>query len=141
MTKKCSIEESSISERHIFLVLCNYLGRGMYTHLSISMVFRKILHSRFKYRDRASIIGDILNSVNSDPRGKTKTSIMRGANLNFEQTNKYIDFLTVCDAIKAVDPLKSQEAARYKLTQKGFRFAREFETWRYAFEIFYRKPI
>jgi len=111
----------------------------MYTNLSFSFVFGKILHSRFKYRDRANIIGDILDSINSDPKGKTKTSIMRGANLSLEQTNKYLDLLVVCDVIRAAEPLKSQELARYKLTQKGLRFVRDFETWRYAFEILYRK--
>lgn len=105
------------------------------------MVFGKILHSRFKYRDRASIVKDILNSMMSDQRGKTKTSIMRSANLSFEQTNKYLDLLAVHDVIRAVDPLKSQEAARYKLTEKGLKYIKEFETWRYAFEIFYRKTI
>lgn len=105
------------------------------------MVFGKILHSRFKYRDRASIVKDILSSMMSDQRGKTKTSIMRSANLSFEQTNKYLDLLAVHDVIRAVDPLKSQEAARYKLTEKGLKYVKEFETWRYAFEIFYRKTI
>lgn len=113
----------------------------MNTSLSLSMVFGNILHSGFKYRDRASIIGDILGSINSDPRGKTKTSIMRGANLSLDQTNKYIDLLMFCDVIRAVEPLKSQEVARYKLTQTGLRFAREFETWRYVFDIFYNKLI
>lgn len=113
----------------------------MYTNSSLSMVFGKILHSKFKYRDRANIIEDILDSIISDHRGKTKTSIMRSANLSFEQTNKYLDLLAVHDVIRAVDPLNSQESARYKLTEKGLRFAREFETWRYAFEIFYRKTI
>jgi len=112
----------------------------MYTNLSLIIVFGKMFHSRFKYRDRATIIEDILNSINRDPRGKTKTSVMRGANLSFEQTNKYLDLLLLCDVIKAVDPLKSQEDARYRLTEKGFRLVRDFESWRYAIEIFYHKP-
>lgn len=113
----------------------------MYANLSLSWVFGKIFHSGFKYRDRTSIIGDIVDSVNGDPRGKTKTSIMRSANLSLDQTNKYIDLLMVCDMLKAVDPLKSQENARYKLTEKGFKFAREFEMWRYIFEMAYTKIV
>lgn len=113
----------------------------MFTNPSLSMVFNKIRHSNFKYRDRARIIEDILHSIISDQRGKTKTSIMRSANLSFEQTNKYLDLLAVHDVIRAVEPLNSQEAARYKLTEKGLRVAREFETWHYAFEIIYRKTI
>ena len=104
----------------------------MYTHLSLSWVFGKIRQSRFKYRDRASIIGDILDSINSDPRGKTKTSIMRGANLSLEQVNKYLQHLMLCGVIRTVDPLESQEAARYKLTTKGLVLARDVATWRYT---------
>src|SRR3990170_6770936 len=112
---------------------------GMYANLSLSWIFGKIFHSGFKYRDRASIIGDIVDSVNGDPRGKTKTSIMRSANLSLDQTNKYIDLLMVCDMLRAADPMGSQEAGRYKLTEKGLKFAREFETWRYILQMAYRK--
>jgi len=104
----------------------------MYTHLSFSWVFGKIRQSRFKYRDRASIIGDILDSINSDPRGKTKTSIMRGANLSLEQVNKYLQHLMLSGVIKTTAPLESQEAARYKLTTKGLGLARDVATWRYT---------
>jgi len=38
--------------------------------------FGKILLSNFKYRDRATIIGDILDTIFRDPKGKTKTSII-----------------------------------------------------------------
>jgi len=38
-----------------------------------------------------------------------------------------IDLLVICDVLKAVDPLGSQEAARYKLAEKELKFAREFE--------------
>jgi predicted transcriptional regulator len=113
----------------------------MYTNLSLIGLLGKILQARFRYRDRSKIIGDILDSISSDPRGKTKTSIMRGANLSFDQTNKYVNFLILCDVVKAVDPLGSQEVARYRLTEKGFRFLKDFETWRYAFELLYRKAV
>jgi predicted transcriptional regulator len=102
----------------------------MYTHLSLSLVFGKIFQSRFKYRDRASIIGDILDSINSDPRGKTKTSIMRGANLSLDQVNKYLQHLVVSGVVKTIEPLESQEIGRYKLTTKGLQFARDVATWR-----------
>ena len=100
----------------------------MYSNL-FSVGFGRIFLSKFKYRDRAGIIRDILETINRDPKGKTKTSIMRGANLNFEQVNKYLDFLTLCDAIRATNPLRSQELARYRLTQKGLRFLRTTEMW------------
>lgn len=94
-----------------------------------SIGFGRILLSRFKYRDRATIIGDILDTIYRDPKGKTKTSIMRSTNLNFGQANKYLNFLTLCDIVKATDPLRSQELARYKLTEKGFRFLKDFDMW------------
>jgi len=113
----------------------------MYTNLSFIWVFGKILHSRFKYRDRASIIGDILDSINSDPRGKTKTSIMRGANLSLEQVNKYLYHLLVSGVIKTIDPLESQEIARYKLTAKGLQLARDVTTWRYTLAPYRRTTV
>lgn len=113
----------------------------MFAHPSLNWIFGRILHSGFRYRDRTEIIGDIVDSVNGDPRGKTKTGIMRGANLSHEQTNKYIDLLVACDVLKAVDPLKSQEAGRYKLTESGFRFARDLEMWRYILRMAYTKMV
>jgi predicted transcriptional regulator len=113
----------------------------MYTNLSFRSFFDCVLISKFKYRDRASIIRDILETISRDPKGKTKTSIMRGANLNFEQVNKYLDFLIVCDAIRAADPLKSQELARYRLTRKGLKFLRNSEMWSLVMYAYQRKPI
>ncbi len=100
----------------------------MYNILSLNTVLGCISLAKFRYRDRATIVGDILGTINSDPRGKTKTSIMRSANLNYEQVNRYLDYLVLCDAVKAVNPLRSQELARYRLTQKGLRFLKKFGT-------------
>jgi predicted transcriptional regulator len=113
----------------------------MFGNLSFSCIFGRIFHSGFRYRDRTAIIGDIVDSVSGDPRGKTKTGIMRGANLSLDQTNKYIDLLVVCDVLKAVEPLKSQETARYKLTEAGFRFARDLEMWRNILRMAYSKIV
>lgn len=100
----------------------------MYPNL-FSVEFGRILLSKFIYRDRATIIGDILDAIYRDPKGKTKTGIMRGTNLNFDQANKYLSFLMLCDIVKATDPLRSQEIARYKLTEKGVRFLKNFDLW------------
>jgi len=113
----------------------------MYTNYSINFIFGKIVLSGFKYRDRASIIGDILDSINSDPKGKTKTSIMRGANLNFDQVNSYLRLLTLLGFIKPVDPLKSQEAFRYKLTSKGLQFARDAAMWRDILPLYRQRTL
>ena len=98
--------------------------------------FGRILLSSFKYRDRATIIGDILDTIYRDPRGKTKTSIMRATNLNFDQANKYLDTLMLCDIVRASDPLRSQELARYRLTSKGVNLLRNFDLWQIVLESF-----
>ena len=91
--------------------------------------FGKTLLSRFKYRDRATIIGDILDTIYRDPKGKTKTGIMRSTNLNFDQANKYLNSLMLCDIVKVTDPLRSQQAARYRLTERGVVLLKNFDLW------------
>ncbi len=113
----------------------------MHTYLSFNALLNWMLISRFKYRDRACIMKDILETINGDPRGKTKTSIMRGANLSFEQANKYLDFLILCDAIKAASPLKNQELARYRVTQRGLQFLKNTEMWDLIMQAYRRKPV
>jgi len=113
----------------------------MYTNLSFGIIFGKIFLSGFKYRDRSSIIRDIFNSINSDPKGKTKTSIMRSANLNHDQVNTYLHYLVLRGLIKPVDPLRSQEAARYKMTSRGIEVARDIDTWCFALTSSQRRTI
>jgi len=98
------------------------------------MIFGSFFKLSFKYRDRTSIIGDILSSISSDPKGKTKTSIMRGANLNFDQANKYLHLLALKGLIKLEGPLGHQEIARYRLTRKGLTILREATMWRFTFK-------
>ncbi|UCC32832.1 MAG: hypothetical protein JSW53_03250 [Candidatus Bathyarchaeota archaeon] len=112
----------------------------MYSILSGAGLGSVIL-SRFKYRDRATIVGDILGTIYHDPRGKTKTGIMRSTNLNFNQANKYLDFLILCDMVKATNPLKSQELARYRLTDKGLVLLKNFDVWQLVLETFRQKII
>jgi predicted transcriptional regulator len=47
----------------------------------------------FKYRDRATIIADILASLIAKPDGKRKTNIRQSANLSSDLLNKYLDLL------------------------------------------------
>ena len=107
----------------------------------LSVGFEGIFPSKFKYRDRATIIADILDTIYRDPKGKTKTSIMRASNLNFGQANQYLDHLILCDIVKATDPLRSQEVARYKLTQKGVSFLRNSDTWHLILETFRKRIV
>lgn len=112
----------------------------MYPNI-FSLEFGRILLSKFKYRDRATIIGNILDTIYRDPKGKTKTGIMRATNLNFGQANKYLDFLMLCDIVKATDPLRSQEVARYKLTKKGVSFLRDYDMWYLVMETVRQRVV
>ena len=106
-----------------------------------SVEFGRILLSNFKYRDRATIIGDILDTIYREPKGKTKTSIMRSTNLNFGQANKYLKFLVLCDIVKAADPLGSQEVARYKLTHKGLSLLKNFDMWQLVLDTLRQRIV
>ncbi len=113
----------------------------MYDCSLFGLLLQRLSISKFKYRDRASIIKDILETVNGDVKGKTKTSIMRGANLNFEQVNRYLDFLVLSDVIKATNPLRGQELARYRITQKGLKFLRSTEMLDLIMYAYRQKPV
>ena len=111
-------------------------------HMNLfSIGFGRIFPSKFKYRDRATIVAEILDTIHRDPKGKTKTGIMRAANLNFGQANQYLNHLLLCDIVKATDPLRSQEVARYKLTQKGASFLRNFDMWHLVLETFRQRIV
>ena len=82
----------------------------------------------FKYRDRVSIISDILTTVkNSSRKGKKKTQIMQSANLNYDQVNKYLALLINNGYIRA----ESSEVHRgpiYTTTSKGLDFVKTLES-------------
>lgn len=84
--------------------------------------FINALFSRsFKYRDRVTIISDILKSVSNSPTGKKKTQIMQSANLNYVQANRYIKLLVMNGFILITD------METYKITTKGLRFLQTIE--------------
>ena len=70
----------------------------------------------FKYRDRVSIIGDILTTVKNSRKGRRKTQIMQSANLNYNQTKKYLDYLLDCGYLVVA------EKEKYRITNEGSRF-------------------
>jgi len=81
----------------------------------------------FKYRDRLSIIGDILRTVkDSSGKGKRKTQIMQSANLNFDQANKYLAFLISNGYMKA-ERSEMHEGLVYRATSKGLNFVKTLE--------------
>jgi len=70
----------------------------------------------FKYRDRVTIVFDILSSVRNSKEGRRKTQIMQSANLNYAQTKKYLNYLTDCGFLMVTD------RQIYVITGKGSEF-------------------
>jgi len=69
----------------------------------------------FKYRDRATIIGDILSSLLRKPEGKRKTNIMQSAGLSSDLLNKYLDLLLRNGYVMV------ENGEIYKLTPRGLK--------------------
>jgi len=105
--------------------------KNLYLNL-FSVGFGRIFLSKFKYRDRATIVAEILDTMYRDPKGKTKTGIMRATNLNFAQANRYLELLLLRGFITEIDPIRSQELARYKPTKKGLQLVNILETSRFS---------
>ena len=81
----------------------------------------------FKYRDRISIISDILKTVtNSSGKGKRKTQIMQSANLKNDQVNKYLSFLLSNGYIK-IERSELHGGSVYRATSKGLNFMKLLE--------------
>lgn len=76
----------------------------------------------FKYRDRMTIIADILKSVSENGKGKRKTNIMQSANLSYNQVNKYLDLLLRNGYVVLGN------GYMYKPTGEGLRFLQNLET-------------
>jgi len=78
----------------------------------------------FKYRDRTTIMIDILGSVRNSGKGKKKTRIMQSAGLNHVQTEKYLNYLLGCGYLVGTNK------ETYVLTKDGFRFLQLIEMQR-----------
>lgn len=83
----------------------------------LSISFYIFLHlNEFKYRDRVTIVKDILKSVTEKKEGKKLTQIMQSANLNYVQTKKYLHYMLVNGF------LAFTEKETYKITKEGSKF-------------------
>lgn len=71
--------------------------------------------STFARRDRLTILAEILKTTKESKRGKEKTDIMRGANLNCHQADKYLHLLLINGLLH----LDSED--RHKTTKKRTR--------------------
>jgi len=87
----------------------------------------KALLAQFKNRGRIGIVVDILDTVQRNhPHGQTKTQIMRGAGLSYEQTCRYLEFLTLCDMVRGTSSRQgAREFFSYHLTPRGFELVKQ----------------
>lgn len=82
--------------------------------------FSNILQA-FKYRDRVTIMSDILKTVKKSREGRRKTQIMQSANLNYIQTKKYLNYMYNCGFLMIT------QRETYIITEKGSRFLQLIE--------------
>lgn len=75
----------------------------------------------FKYRDRTTIITDILKTLKESKGGKRKTQIMQSANLNYVQMNKYLRYLLHRGFLRITD------RGDVAITEEGARFLQFLE--------------
>ena len=103
----------------------------------------RVLLTQFKNRGRIGIVVDILDAVQrTHPRGRTKTQIMRGARLSYEQTCRYLDVLMMCDFVRGVQIHQGErEFTRYCLTPHGFELFKQLHTLQAATELLKRKFV
>jgi predicted transcriptional regulator len=88
---------------------------GFNFHWSVSFL------AAFKYRDRVSIMGDILKTVKTAGDGGSKYHIMQNARLNYIQTKKYLGYMQNCGFLVV------SERQTYLITEKGYRFLQAIE--------------
>jgi predicted transcriptional regulator len=107
------------------------------------MSLLNVLLSQFKNRGRIGIVVDILDTVRrTHPRGRTKTQIMRGARLSYDQTCRYLDFLMMCDYVRGQKVRQGErELVSYSLTPQGFEFYRQLYHLHTAMELLEQKFV
>lgn len=103
----------------------------------------RVLLSEFKNRGRVGIVADILDAVmRNGHRGRTKTQIMRGARLNYEQTTRYLDLLMLCDFIRGEKiSYGDRELICYSLTSNGFELFKQLHTLNSALQLLGHKSV
>jgi len=75
----------------------------------------------FKYRDRTTIMIDILGVVRNSREEKKKTHIMQSVKMNHLQTEKYLNYLVGCGYLVVTNK------KTYVITKDGSRFLQLFE--------------
>jgi len=97
---------------------------------------------QFKYRGRFNIVLDILDQVKRDPRGKTRTEIKEEARLSYEQLQKYLDLLLLCDFLVGKNSrYGDREITRYFLTQHGHELVKQIQAMYFAWSLLKNSSI
>ena len=78
-------------------------------------LFSRIFYA-FKYRDRTTIVNDILKTLRDSRSGKRKTQLMQTANLNYIQFDKYLRYLLKCGFLRISDK------GKIYITEEGSKF-------------------
>jgi predicted transcriptional regulator len=99
--------------------------------------------SQFKHRGRVGIVVDILDTVRRNhPHGRTRTQIMRGARLSYDQTCRYLDFLMLCDFVRGRKISQGdRESISYSLTPNGFELVRQLRALNMAMKLLDQKFV
>ena len=108
-----------------------------------SIPLLKVLLAQFKNRGRIGIVVDIMDTVQrTHPNGRTKTQIMRGARLSYEQTCRYLDFMMLCEYVRGEKiRLGDRELVSYSLTPQGFNLYRQLATVQATMELLKEKFV
>jgi len=77
-----------------------------------------------KYRSKVRIVNDILKVIVSCGGEAGPTKILYGANLSHDRLTKYLKEMMEKDLIEEV---KHGSRVKYKITNKGFLFLKEFK--------------
>jgi len=97
---------------------------------------------QFKYRGRFNIVLDILDQVNRNPKGKTRTEIKQEARLSYEQLQKYLDLLLLCDFLVGKNSrYGDREITRYFLTEQGQELIKQIQAMYFTWALLKNSSI
>lgn len=108
-----------LSEKFLGNVVQYIIEEGRIMAPTLHTLFR-IPSYAFKYRDRQSIISDILKVVSRSNKGRKKSQIMQAARLNTFQANRYLE-LCLRNGYVIVDGIQ------YKLSGRGLEYLENIE--------------
>ena len=92
-----------------------------YAKIYLIEIICSMLMTTFRHRGRVTIFAEILKATGESERGKKKTDIMYGVNLNYFQASKYLRLLLI-NGLLCLDAEN-----RYRLTKRGLEIIKKLE--------------